>query len=388
MNKRYIKFVCYVGFLLSLGVLSLGGAGAVSAYQATNTPTGTITAIGGYIPTIVSTQVLDLDCGLNTPIGWGTLTPDGVWDVLCSPCMVTAFPSATPTITTTAPSPTGTLVSPTPSLTPSPTVPPIPSTGLISCDTDPVNIVTVCTQMAPDVIRFTGQLSSGWNVISFFVGADADLFLHWVVNSASVIDWTGAYGGNNHNVPNDTYLATGSGIAISSPPNITVAVGNGDFIRIVDVGVYDNALGAYPAQIGRYFFNLAGSGEAYGNVVTGPSTEYWITTVPWETVGTPAPSPTPDVGYCQAVNGGGEVPDSGFEFNGITFGSTACFDIGPIPTWDFGFLVVNVNIPWIAHLCLTNIDLGVITAFGVQISLLTISYVWGIAWAIRNLFTS
>lgn len=387
MNKQYIKVACYVGFLLSLGALSMGGARSVSAYQATDTPTSTITAVGGYIPTINATQALNLECGVNTPIGWGSVTPDGVWSVLCSSCMVTPFPSFTPPATSTFPSPTGTLPTSTITATaPSPTSTALPP-GAITCNGNSAELV--CVQVNAYTIRLDVQ-GNPFNVSMNYApiygsGAGTHYYFELFWNNGTWVDpFDGGsaaerHGNYGHYFITDGFLVLngGGGAPCANP---------GD------------RCGEFPTGLFYHDYIYASGDRLIGLVRAGPDNNFFwtpggssllVSAAPILPAPTPTPTPTgTPPGYCQVVNGGGAVPDSGFEFNGITFGSTACFDIGPIPTWDFGFLVVNVNIPWIAHLCLTDVDLGVITAFGVQISLLTLSYVWGIAWAIRNLFMS
>lgn len=372
MNKLYIRVGVYVGLVFSLGVLSFGGASAVGAYQVTDTPTSTITAQPGYIPSVMPTNSLDLNCGVGTPVSWGTVTPDSVWSVLCSHCMSTAIPSPTSLFTVT-PSPT--LGVGTPSVTPSPTTTPVNGgclavgVGVVVADVNRTGFVT-CSVSPANVIECSGSVSWDFTGAGF---ANIDVPITFI--GSPLIGY----------FEHDDFWEYGSGGSLSdiTRPGIVYSFGTCE-------------------PVWNSGFNTSGSCNLSGAPMTGaflrwvvyqdsePDTDYTFSTK-WSINGNclaVTPVPTAVSPYCTVVNGGGGIPDDGFAFDGITFGSTACFDVGPIPTWDFGFLVVNVNIPWIAHLCLTNVDLGVIQAFGVSVSLLTLSYVWGVAWALRNLFTS
>jgi hypothetical protein len=167
---------------------------------------------------------------------------------------------------------------------------------------------------------------------------------------------------------------------------------------------------AFNPSVGGYWSGVAGQtfsitsvhGGVYGTVSTeifdlviGRNSDCWST--PY------IPTPTPSaLGYCSSVST--SDADTGFSFSGIQFGSISCFDIGG-PTYDnteFNATSILTGLydtvlyiftgtlrdNWIAHICLQEVNLGVIQIFDVTISLTLIAYVVGITLLIRELFSS
>lgn len=90
---------------------------------------------------------------------------------------------------------------------------------------------------------------------------------------------------------------------------------------------------------------------------------------------------------CDSITGEGEdgEEDYGFTYDGITYGTTRCENLGP---YDYEILGVVIGVPYIAYLCVQEIGLGTLALFGVVISLDAMAFIMMAAMLIRNLFIS
>jgi hypothetical protein len=102
--------------------------------------------------------------------------------------------------------------------------------------------------------------------------------------------------------------------------------------------------------------------------------------VQWGTA-TPAPGQGGYPGYCGSIVG---AADSGFSYTGITYGDIECLDLGPLdwadilPIWMGPVAEILPSIPWIAHVCFQDMDIGSATIFGGTVYLSAIAFVAGI----------
>lgn len=381
MNKAVSLFlaVSVIGALMFVSVVNVS---ASDLLQVTNTPTPvvspTITSVGAYFPTVAPTDASSYGCSGGTPVGWGTVTPDAMWDILCGACKpTTPLPSNTPGSalgtkiagTATASYLTAT---PVPSATVTATATSTP-TGYLSC----YNGDARCTAISGSLLHFQGYTTG--SILQVKVNdAAVNLYVQFNVRMASGSGFVGAW--RNSGYPGDVWLTAGSANRVwSAPGQINVAPN----LRVWAIGTYEVDLGVHIPN--QYFWTLrADNANGYG---FDSVSDAYVSAVPF---GAPTATPTP-VPYCNTVNGGGaSAPDEGFEWSGITLGGTSCFDIGPYEEITiFSWLSAgNLDIPWIAHMCLTEVDIGVVQAFGVQVSLLVVSYIVGVVMVIRNLFVS
>ncbi len=374
---KYARMFLVGMFITCLLILStVGVAGALVPYQATETgtPTPTITAVGGYLPSVAPTVFYDqLDCGTGTPIGYGSVTPDSLWSVLCANCVYTPMPSSTvnPTLATE--------LAMTASSTPSPTLTPVASSQLLYCNGPLGGYAEVsCTELNEYTLLYS--LNEAYETDVYFA-MDWNKTLGATITSVRyVVDL------ELSSAPSIPCENCNNGWLFYANPAMTGLVG---FLQTKYLG--NGYTDSYHVDSTVAFItdaNYAWGLAMYGgplNEVTG-SIYVVVNGYPFM-YGTPTPS---SGSYCAVVNGGGSpITDTGFSWTGIEYGSQTCFDIGPIDEWDFGWITFsNINIPWIAHLCLQEIDIGVITLFGVSVSLLVIAYVVGVLMIIRNMFVS
>lgn len=75
----------------------------------------------------------------------------------------------------------------------------------------------------------------------------------------------------------------------------------------------------------------------------------------------------------------------GFKYTGWLKGLSYCASIGP---YDFNFLGLDFEIPYVAYVCVQDIGLGNISMLGVSISLDAFTIILACAWILRNLFIS
>lgn len=376
-GSRIFLSVTLAGALLFLSVLSVYAAPPA---QDTQTPTVTITSQGAYVPTIQPTMAADdFACGTGTPVGYGTVTPDGLWSVLCSSCMpLEGLETSTPNPTSYTPTVTGT--PPTPTST--------PNTGpaLISCGSRGDNGVS-CTEIDAYTVRLT-IVSSGSAQGIFWGSVESFDTATWYVELHSLVYTVGQW--YDTTIYPETSLVGGllddGGMWYPPISYTSTYLGCGGGCRYYDfnVGTYERVIeDVLPGDHLFWVFSRVG-GSAWWDT---NGMYAIISSVP--TGGTATPTPGPSGGYCTVVNGGGEPASEGFSWSGITYGSQYCFDIGPLDQWDWGIVnLANIGLPWIAHICLQEIDIGVIEIFGVSVSLLVVAYVVGIAWIIRNMFVS
>lgn len=422
-----MKYVYLMIVVVSLLVLSTVGVSAGPYLQGGDSPTpapptasATVTSNVPYVPTIVPIDEHSFDCSEGTPVGWGTLTPNPAWGMLCGQCApiddlsytrtpvpatVTPYayycggddtvstptgPDCLPVYGSTATSTPVGVGSPTPTLD--------PTEGIFlwgGCNTSDVS----CTEVSPNywhITKINGNRDgeANWNQqFGFSVSSTHDVYMLF------------------HSLETD-YSVTNAGLA-DSPPYISK-------VGFVETGgAYQSISWLSPAeyQSGNTELNTAiyaGTGVEKWTAVhltvsagvtshlvgfqdslnfTGVSTihrtgqEFWVYLLPLDEPVTPTPVVTPS-GYCSVVNGTGtELESDAISWTGVDIIPGSCFDIGP---WEppFPSLSDFGGAPWIAHLCTAEVDLGVATAFGVRISLLAIAYITAIAWALRNLFVS
>jgi len=376
------------------------------AQVTTVTVTPTITAPPPYQPDINYTP-MDFECPEGTPIGWGTVTPSASWLLLCDECIPSSLQTSTailePTMdatqypteyagTATAEYLTGT---PTPSVTE--TI--IPTGTPSGCD--------VSLNGEPS-FSFTPR---NWVVVSSIV---SNTFA--CVDNGMFVSCTGSITIDDPGANEDDVLNIE--IPISYP------LGSAVFVDVIGTDPYGGDWSGawleyatiYGGSSSHFFYpsgfqySMAGSNgyiklshiATAGSVWTGTFTyNVKIYSSP-DCLIPPTVTPTPipeEYSYCDVVRS--EEDDSGFDWTGIEIIGSSCWDLGgPGLTsdggggfWDwFGNdlwkSLGSPNIPWIAHVCLVGIDLGILTVFNVSISLLVVAYTVGLALILRNMFVS
>lgn len=90
---------------------------------------------------------------------------------------------------------------------------------------------------------------------------------------------------------------------------------------------------------------------------------------------------------CDTITEAGEEEEDmyGFGYTGIELGGIYCLNIGP---YEYDILGVEIDIPWVAYICVQEVSLGLIEIFGVAIDLDSFCMLIAVAWALRNLFIS
>lgn len=415
-----MKYLLSVVVVVSVTAFSFIGASA-GPLQATSTPppTATITSAPAYVPSISPIDSNSFNCGAGTPAGWGTLTPEAAWGLLCGQCMPETDLAYTPvppaaTVTPyayycggddTVATPTGPDCLPVygGTATPVPTISPTPSgcgdLPLITPDEYTGDAATSHTQSIDCFDESTstktceGTLDSTWTGAPYggavvcvpfkvYVSADFDMYIRGTIYD----DSTNIY------YPAHTKLSNGC---------LVDGVGDTSWYHFSGPDVLEdhhatntNWFGDTYAGYRTVWMVTANGGTSAGFPGTTLHLHFKLTFSTGascldDSYMTPVPSSTPPVpGYCEVVNGGGtELASDDISWNGIIVYPGSCIDIGP---WDAPFPSLSDfgSAPWIAHLCFSEVDLGVIKAFGVSISLLAIAYIGAIAWALRNLFIS
>jgi len=367
--------VALLGFLVLTVFMSVGSVQAsldqAPQYQTTSTVTASITSAPAYVPTIIDpTYPSDFACPEDGTVdGYGTTTPSLFWELNCSQCVITALVSSTPyvpTVTGTPPTTTNT--------------PPI----------SPTVTATVESTLVPNNLTFTswtagsGGLVPSYSCYTYHNGFYCDFAFPTPTNRRtlyqSVLTFArNGWGGNVYVVFD---AAAGGNFWYEHPRTVAFDwnLGDGSYPS-VGSGVTEH--GSYTlgssAVIDTYQWSKAEDGQYvtwFGTVYYQPQ-PILPTPVPVTPTGTPS-------GYCESVDGstGG---DSAFTWTGIEYGVAQCLDIGP---YEVDILGIAIDIPWLAHLCLQEISIGVITAFNVVVTLDVIIAILLCAWMIRNMFIS
>jgi len=347
-----------------------------SAAPSADGVTPTVTSPAGWVPTVLPTlDYSNLDCPTGTPVGWGTVTPDPGWLVMCEQCIPqTALPTSTPRPSTPDPSVTGTPATATPTATLE--VTPTPSGHLTGLSCGWVEGSGSTCEASEDGARLYiyvpyQDVYGTTNEMHFIIGPE--LVGHQIYITYFF----------------ETTYGNSCGFGLNYPWWRTEL---GRTTAGLDTWVSDHA------NAGDYYFwtqdevsTVYSPGGAFLKtwMISGWPCSYMsdmgahaiITTYP--TAVTPTPTPAVSSGYCGSVQSTQDL----FGWDGIDFGASACFDIGPysgisILGWDFAAT------PHLAHLCAQDVSLGTVTIFGVSLSLQVIAYVLGIAWVVRNMFVS
>lgn len=390
--------------LIVLAVISLdfGASDELSALAQASTPTvtrtATITAPPPYQPQVNLTLPTNFDCPIGLPVGWGTVTPQAGWEIFCSQCVGVPYGTNTPG----TPSPTVTVTGTPPTATVTATVTVTP-TGTVA----PNELTLTWTDFFYDSgsIQDTDHNSSGSSGDSL-----ADWYFY--VTGTAISNPFGAMPTGNFR--NMGFLATVSGTlyisihytsnftttqagfydgfpACSGAPCATTLVGGG---TDTDVERNYSMTGGTTYSVGGLGLYASGAFSGCANVHCSASVWYHLSFVPGQSAFTPTPQATATVAataypsFCAAVNGGdaySNIDTQGISWTGIATYNLSCFDLGPT---HFTLFSYDWDIPWLAHICLQEIDIGNLNVFGVGISLLVTVYALGVAWVLRNMFIS
>jgi len=391
MKRRHV-FVG-VSIIILLAVFSFP-VSAMVPLQDTSTPapTASLTAPAGYVPTVKATQ--NYGCGEGLPVNWGTVTPDPAWSLLCRACIPDESGDLSYTLTpvpgTITPTATGTPPTVTPTVTPvsggcgsdlhiNPTYNLMwnywlgSTTGIFVAEGSPVT----CTKVSDSTIVCNGHremdygFPSGYGQLWTWIGFQTTPGTHIYTS----IQWSGSA---VPLVPTFGYCESGC----------TLDVPFDDFIAPADETYGEPYTGTTISLTHQrlFFGDTVGMGESvnYDFEIRISLGEACLDDEPADPTPTPAPS---GLIYCDIVNGEGTEALDDFGWSGVTVTYGSCFDIGP---WEPPFPSVSDfgGIPWLAHICMAEINLGVVTLFGVSLSLLMVAYVSALAWALRNLFVS
>lgn len=358
-----------------------------STRYATNTPGGpTVTAppFGVATQATRSANPSDFTCPADPPSGWLTTTPSSSWLILCGQCLNAdgSWPNLTPTGT---PPPTvyGTsTLGPSPTNGPSPTATKTPTATVTRTPT-----VTLTPTKSWQSVAFIPPLSPWYGVSpgggiqnTYWYRIDMGAGNTIKYDGSSYVDWSGAChsagsdavavqlcvstDGNTCGTPRLQYSCGALEGRDRSWDGITYATGT-------------NGPGRY--LIGRVVTTGASGQWALNDAVLHHVEVQW---------GIPTPGPTPTAApvldnYCTSVDGSNE---SDFGYSGIIYDVTECLDVGPwsvtIPILGFSF-----DVPWLLHLCLQGVSLGVVTVFGVGVLLDVIALVMAVVMAIRMVTT-
>jgi len=358
-------------------------ASASLLYQAL-TPTPTVTAPPIYFPTINPT----LDGGsfacpaVGTPIvGWGTVTPDSLWDLMCSQCVLTPYAT-----NTGVPYPTVTGTPPTATITPTATTPPETCFDFSTLETQTVSVTTEHNIILSNTVGCANYDHDAYMTCSGSVVTQDVSFIQdgyvWVIIdfpyniTNSTVWWTPPM--ISYEYVSGT-LASAEEIALSGLPvvNSVNVLGNSSTVCTVAADesmtcFLDNSHHGFTF----YYAYLAGSG--LDTTTTGTfDFDIWVES-PCE------PEPPVDTSYCGEVGSGA---DDGFDWGGIEVGETACFDLGGFDLY-WGFGTPADTVPWLAHICVTDISFGDLTAFDVDFDLDVVLFALGVVMLIRTMFVS
>jgi len=358
-------------------------ASASYLYQ-TLTATPTVTAPPIYFPTIAATPeggVFSCPADGTPIVGYGTVTPDSLWDLMCSQCVVTPYLTNTPypvsTVTGTPPTSTPTLIA---SVTPSPTS--IVDRAFISCGS-----TSGCIQVDPYTIDLHSsgyasiegsELTGHSDSYPYALSESSDIYVRLVITDAHQVwhagqTWDGTLDISRQfdtiifEIPStiETFCE-GCAARVAVPSEYDFTFYEPDLAPNLHISYHD-----YPSIWNAYRFTPS---HLYLSTVEGG-------------FNTPTPTPiateaTPS--YCDEVSNGG---DDGFDWGGIEVGETSCFDVGGFD-WYWGFGTAPDSIPWLAHVCVTDISFGDLKAFDVTFDLDIVLYALGAVMIIRNMFVS
>jgi len=360
-----------------------------STRYATLTPGGpTVTAPPFGAPTEAtrSANPNDFTCPVGPPTGWLTQTPSASWLILCGQCLnpdgswpnLTATPTVAPTVyrtstlgpsPTNGPSPTATktptaTVTRTPTVTFTPTkvytsvdfIPPLaqwlgvsPGAGVQSTYWGPIDMGSGNTLQA-----YNGSTYATWSVACHTAGSDAlEIALCVSANGSTCIGTTrlrfscGALEGRDRSLSGDTYWTANDGPGRYLLGKVTTTGTSGQW------GVY--AATVYNIQV------------------------QWPLTTP-----TVTPTAPPILSnYCTSVDSSAE---NDFSYSGIILGPAQCLDIGPYSI-SIPILGLDIDLPWLAHVCLQGVTLGSVFIFGLALSLDVAVVLMALVFGIRMITT-
>lgn len=398
MRRRRAGAVAGVVVAVLLALLTGATAGASPLLQDTDTPTATLTPTGTPSPTVTgvsfgyATQQTrapgpdSFSCPVTPPVGWRTITPAAAWSILCGQCLAsdgswlvpataTLVPSATIYRTSTlGPSPTGgpsptATVTRTPTITQTPTKTLTPTAAYYSQPYIPPNAQFLTISPGGGInykhwVWIDAGVGNTFQVVGGTTSASWSFACH--VAGADVANVQVCTSSNGSTCAGTSRISEGCGalgLRDRSETKVTTATGNDGPNRYI--GVRHEYTGA-SGQAGIYALTINNVRMQWGIPTATP---------------TPAASPTPANEYCGTVDGGAE---DDFSYSGIIFGASECMDIGPVDI-TIPLIGWHIDIPWIAHLCLQGVTLGLLTVFGMAIALDAIVIAFGVVAIIRLL---
>lgn len=375
-KKRFLASSSLLALMIVM-FFSVQSSKAANLYQATETPSPTITTKPLIVFETPTPMELSRECPEDGIIdGWMTVTPSVLWMSYCAHCVVTPLWTSTAKPATAIPTFNGTGTPPENTPTPTPTITPTQEyTGGLT-----------------EVIAFVGfgqtnSQGSTWacTILSEYQAHCAGTI--WLTsyrarNSAFEVDIR-----VDKTVDDRDIMFVGSFDGVGDTQQLSISYSYDEYLAGLASLPYDGIEYEYiyspPLEVGRvtawhdYQF-YAGEWNEY-HAITGEVEVYLYPHFPPE--GTPTPSP--DSLYCDAVHG--ESGESPFGYDGITYGAMYCVDLLP---FEISILGVDLSIPHFAHICIQDVSLGKGRMFGMEIDLDVALLVMGVAWAVRNLFIS
>lgn len=360
------------------------------------TPTNTITPAEGFILTPSRYSTRDLNnksCPLNKPQYYLTKTPSSMWMLNCGNCLRNTLPALPTAISTATQTPTVTATwnyltpTNTPTITGTPTKTVTPtidiSSGVIVTrhDNSQISLTNI-----GDYGLSTGKVYfnyySGEKVITKIDGNTSGGYYVYlnISNSYYHDNWGGCTRitiKNGRNTPitltwKDN-ITTGSAGFLSGTRSLsylesvayqagcTGAYVSGNLTRQLEIYVPSGYTTTYQ-DIEIYQDSQVTNSSNKNNSVDGTVTVYLGSLEMLSA--TPTPTPT-SLGYCAVIEED-TVDQDYFGYTGLSYGQTDCIDIG---NQDVSILGIDLDIPWIAHMCATSLSLGDIYIFGMGISL-------------------
>jgi len=367
VKQKVPLIVCLIvlSFILLFSAVVPAGA---SFADYLNTPYPTFTQVAYNTSAPIST--ISLGCSPGTPIGWGTVTPDPEWLLLCASCVPvdTVTPTSQPFPTSTLYlTPDGTTTA-TPGATLTPTVSPTPQAVPLYCD--PNSRGGECVQVDPYTVGGFFEWIDPLTPYNY-VGAQAALLTMGVAQGTTIyVTFNYAYWAiqSHYGVDRLTtgYLTGNSGAHFETIFTNEIVPANNLWFHIMADPHYYNFVSGVQHQNGMLFYNentrtgINGDYDGSGEFEVYVSTNGYYTPVYL--------TPTPVVGdYCSVVSsepppspfgyGDGEVVHNECAvFPGVSFDSTLwdiIFIATPIVsdlieafTWEiqpFTFCVQNYN---------------------------------------------
>lgn len=373
-----------IGLMVVGGLMVSGGrAEAAPVLQATETPTATLAA-----PTMNLFDVPTLPsmpegggCPVGTPIGYGTVTPSGSWDMICSQCVQddgvwpTAGPSSTP-----GPSPTPTVTASGPTVTPEGDW----------WSYSPASELGSADHNGGELLVATGTIHSedvcgAPNAIAAVRGT---MFIQ------PYNQWAGGSFGFN----------SGSAYwwAPQSAADRTMDgwVRAGFYYNLGDFPGLEALIDAWPVQGVDGWDQLWTPQGEKGTDTVSYAVKVVYAVISWsipevicyksgygggweEATPTPSPTATPDPSYCATVEDGSDSAVD-FGWTGFIQYDAVCLNVGPYDGVSFlGFSLPPV--PWILHLCLAPMSLGWFTVFTVGVPVDGLLYLMAAIFILRKL---